>query len=415
MQMQGNIGSMCNAIKGSSSAPIARIKCAPANGKKGSSTITTDPGLIDKTLQGIWGSIHTGNLGPIAQKQCGEVFLKTYGEHFEFRPEFKVGKLTAQDLRQGIQASPDNAPGLDGVLASDLKVLSDKALHWLASMYAAIENGASWPGQTLEARTAWLDKTEGPNPSLDPLEYRGLAILSKVYRLYGAIKLGHLQEWVKQWEKHELFAGTSPPTGAEDAWYLLGLDLELARLCNHVFTGGSADIWKCFDQAQRQFLYHLLEAGGFPRGILAAYSSFHEQAQYYDTIGWGLDAPHRKPCSIPQGCPFSMMLTRFTFHPWVSQMKSMSVIPSALADDLTVVAIGPDHEKRFKQGYGATMHYLHAIGAKPAPAKCFTFSTSHETRFRLGRHYWQELYSKAKVALEARDLGGHLSITARLG
>ena len=110
-----------------------------------------------------------------------------------------------------------------------------------------------------------------------------------------------------------------------------------------------------------------------------------------------------------------MMLTSFTFHPWVSQMRSMKVIPRALADDLTIVAIGPNHEKRFKQAYGATMQYLDAIGAKPAPAKCFTFSTSQDTRFGLSRHYWQELQSRVKVALEARDLGGHLSTTARIG
>ena len=34
---------------------------------------------------------------------------------------------------------------------------------------------------------------------------------------------------------------------------------------------------------------------------------------------------------------------------------------------------------------------------------------------RLGAHYWQELQSKVEVALEARDLGGHLSTTARIG
>ena len=61
------------------------------------------------------------------------------------------------------------------------------------------------------------------------------------------------------------------------------------------------------------------------------------------------------------------------------------------------------------------MQYLHTIGARPAPAKCFTLSTSPNIRFRLGAHYWMELQSKVKVALEARDLGGHLSTTARIG
>ena len=69
-----------------------------------------------------------------------------------------------------------------------------------------------------------------------------------------------------------------------------------------------------------------------------------------------------------------MMFTGFTFHPWVALMKHMGVKPRGLADDLTVVAFGPDHERRFKEAFTATMHYRQALGAKPAPNKCFTFS-----------------------------------------
>ena len=245
--------------------------------------------------------------------------------------------------------------------------------------------------------------------------YRGLAILSKVYRLYAAIRLRHLQPWVKNWEHEELFAGTSAASGAEDAWFLLGIDFELARLLDLDFTGGSADIWKCFDQHQRDLLYHLLEAAGFPSPILDAYRAFHDNINYHNTIGQGLGAPHFKPCSIPQGCPFSMMFIGFSFHPWVALMKTLQVKPRGLADDLTITAIGEGHEARFKKGYEATMVYLHRLGAKPAPKKCFTFSTSPTTRLRLDYHYWDVLGAQVKVVQEARDLGGHLSTRALLG
>ena len=42
------------------------------------------------------------------------------------------------------------------------------------------------------------------------------------------------------------------------------------------------------------------------------------------------------------------------------------------------LAIGPNNERRFKTAFGETMNYLHTIGAKPAPTKCFTFSTSFD-------------------------------------
>ena len=104
------------------------------------------------------------------------------------------------------------------------------------------------------ALTAWLDKTDGGSPSLDPLDYRGLAILSKLYRLYFAIRLSDLRPWISGWECPEPFAGTNASTGAEDAWYKTVLELELAKLMGEPVTGGSADIWECFDQIQRRLV-----------------------------------------------------------------------------------------------------------------------------------------------------------------
>ena len=66
----------------------------------------------------------------------------------------EVGSITVAQLTEAIKANPDNASGLDGVAASDLRLLSPRALTWLAKMYAAIEQGAEWPDQVLVGRTA---------------------------------------------------------------------------------------------------------------------------------------------------------------------------------------------------------------------------------------------------------------------
>ena len=83
--------------------------------------------------------------------------------------------------------------------------------------------------------------------------------------------------------------------------------------------------------------------------------------------------------------------------------------PWGLADDLTIYAIGERRECRFKRGYKATLAYLELIGAKPAPTKCYTFSSVSTTRFRLSQEYWSEVGSTVKVIQSTRDLGGHLS------
>ena len=209
---------------------------------------TTNPLKIDKELQKIWNPITAGNFPQQQAKRAGAAFLDKYKDYFAFQQEAQVPPITVDKLREGILASPDNATGLDSVSAADLRLLSPLALQGLATMYQAIEGGDAWPKQTAVARTAWLDKTEGPIPSLEPLEYRGLAILSKIYRLYFAIRLGDLGPWIKGWEEPELFAGTTAATGAEDAWYLTALELELAKLCGQTITGGRAVICKCFDQ-----------------------------------------------------------------------------------------------------------------------------------------------------------------------
>ena len=92
-----------------------------------------------------------------------------------------------------------------------------------------------------------------------------------------------------------------------------------------------------------------------------------------------------------------MTLIAFVLHPWAKLIRSMHAIPRELADDLTVYAIGHNHERRFKDGYNATLCYLTLIGAKPAPPKCFAFSTLPNTRFRLSQEVWKHIHTRIKV------------------
>ena len=109
---------------------------------------------------------------------------------------------------------PANTPGLDGIRKDDLSVLSPYACQCLAHLMNAIEAGCPWPKQCTVGRLAFLSKGGDP---LDPLEYRKLSILSKVYRLHMSIRLKDLAPWVSTWSLPELFAGTCSAYGAADA------------------------------------------------------------------------------------------------------------------------------------------------------------------------------------------------------
>ena len=353
---------MSKRLKGSNSSPIARI--VDLKGKPGTARNKTKPEEVDKVLLDIWGNIAKGNVGPHSEGCLAKSFMWAQGEHFVKQDVHVVPTLHGATILQGIDAMPHNSPGLDGALAVDLKLMSHRAAHWLAQMFGCIESGAPWPKKARAGRIAWLDKNDGLTASLNLLDYRGLAILPKIYRLCFAIGLADADPWVEGWQTDDLFAGAASPVGAEDAWYLTSIAFEKARLQGDPITGGSTDIWMCFDQIQRaDLLYFLLEESGFPKEVLTAYSAFHEHVIYDNTIGKGLGAPHFKPCGIPRGCPLSMTLVGFLFHPCARKMRAIDVIPRGLADDLTIYTIGGWHEIRVKNGYKETLDYLELIGA----------------------------------------------------
>ena len=70
------------------------------------------------------------------------------------------------------------------------------------------------------------------------------------------------------------------------------------------------DIYKCFDQIVRQVIYALAREAGMPSDVLQTYKAFIEQMTIMMQVGNTLGVEHRHRCSIPQGCPFSMALSR---------------------------------------------------------------------------------------------------------
>ena len=163
-----------------------------------------------------------------------DTFLSKYGSYLTQQPPMPVEPITAAMLAGIIEAMPDNTPGLDGIRKGDLLLLSPFALEWLAAFYQAIEAGAAWPSVLKQARTAFLSKGED---DLDPKGFRGLAILSVCYRIWGVATLRRTTSWVQSWQTDDLYAGTTAPLGAEDAWYIVNLQFEDAKLQGQQISG----------------------------------------------------------------------------------------------------------------------------------------------------------------------------------
>ena len=115
-----------------------------------------------------------------------------------------------------------------------------------------IEKGAKWPKQLTTARAAFLAKEE--DSDMDPLAHRVLLMLASVYRLWGKIRLVHLQPWIETWALDAIYAGIEGQ-GANDAAYATAVEIEYCRVHGIEYSGGAADIYKCFDQIKREKLY----------------------------------------------------------------------------------------------------------------------------------------------------------------
>ena len=112
-----------------------------------------------------------------------------------------------------------------------------------------IEDGANWPRALTQARVAFLAKDT--TNSLDPLAYRLLAILPTLYRRWASTRLRALAPWVTTWQLHEMYAGP-PGRGAQDTWYSTSNIREYCHISGIDYQFGTTDLWKCFDQHQRE-------------------------------------------------------------------------------------------------------------------------------------------------------------------
>ena len=201
---------------------------------------------------------------------------------------------------------------------------------------------------------------------MDPMDYRVLLMLSSVYRVYGKVRLAQLQPWIDSWNMPEIYAGIEGK-GAADAAYAPALEIEHCRVNGTKYTGGAADVYKCFDQIRRDIVYQLLEKAGMPRRIVLAYRSFQEALTVRNTVAGGMGQTYVRPTSIPQGDPMSMMITSLLLRTWVKQMQRHGVTPRILANDLQLLCKGKGHLERFTLGFNKTFQHLEDMGARLAP------------------------------------------------
>jgi hypothetical protein len=276
---------------------------------------------------------------------------------------FDIGEIVYEDFRELCLRGGDSAPGLDGWSNKDIALLSDKAIRLIVKFLNAIEQGAPWPDNMRQTRAVFLSKD--PNDTANPLAYRALKITSTIYRKWGTYRNRTLTDWVMSWDDKAINSGV-PGKGATDAWYQTALEVELQRISGQHVSGGSIDIYKCFDQINRELLEDLAIEAGMPKRIAEPYFRFINNLDIRYQIGAHIGGVHRDRCAIPQGCPFSMTMVALIMIPWIRLMRDLHVEPRVLADDLMFTAHGKHHLSSTIRAMKESKDFFQTMGARIA-------------------------------------------------
>ena len=151
----------------------------------------------------------------------------------------------------------------------------------------------------------FLAKT--PEASLDPMDFRILLVLQRLYRRWASMRLQHVSQWIEEWQLEEMYAGVKGG-GADLAWLSAALNQEQANMELAEYLFGLLDIWKCFDQVIPLIVRVLAGLAGMPTKVLWAYTRLMTQIKVVNVLSMGAGRPYAKTCSIPQGCPWSMTM-----------------------------------------------------------------------------------------------------------
>ncbi len=124
---------------------------------------------------------------------------------------------------------------MDGWRPAELALASYEISRWIAELFEPIEEGEEWPQAVTHAQIAYLEK-EGSKPG-EAMSYRPITISSPMYRVWAAMRLRDMEQWISTWALPEMYAGI-PGQGAIDAWFSLLLELELKEHQGTPYCGG---------------------------------------------------------------------------------------------------------------------------------------------------------------------------------
>lgn len=243
------------------------------------------------------------------QRQCnaqpGEEWLRESDglPPFPARSPWTAGSVRAILRRMAARKKP----GLDAWTVSELRLVPDALLGWIAELLEEVEAAGEWPRQLCEPEGLLLPK---PGSGHGPLDRRPIWLLPMVYRLWAACRAQQFARWRLQW------AGADVIAGAEELAWELALELEAAEALDEDIGGAALDWRKAYDHVDLVSAQAMLSRAGVPPWVLLpAFSAYRARRRL--RVGRVLGEAWEPSSGLLPGCALAVFFLSVLTLPWL--------------------------------------------------------------------------------------------------
>eukprot|EP00435_Cladocopium_sp_Y103_P062636 s587_g24.t1 len=289
---------------------------------------------IEKALHGLWEPIWRRHAG-LAVSHWDRIVA--FGRAFLPSQASKPCSWTSDHMHWVVQSYKKHATrGPDAWDRLDLIHLSPVRLGDLASLFACIEAGASWPRQLVTGFVCPIAKCVGAG---HPTQFRPIVLLSLLYRMWASASAKAFLPTLLSMMPEHVF-GYIPGKRATDLWSLLQLAIDVAGVSQQALVGYNADLIKCFNRLPRHPLLTLLVHLGLPVDTMHAWQRALDGLERRFRINSDVGPKRMSETGFPEGDPLScvaMLGFNLVFDLYVRQYAP-DCIPFGFVDNLQLVS-----------------------------------------------------------------------------
>jgi len=364
-------------------------------------SLTADPAEMNSLVHEAWMPVF--QMYASKDRPSWEDFQARFGQHFGAKHEMYLDDLDGQKLLRVLRRMRSkSAPGMDCWRVDELKQLPVVFLDRLACLFSLIEETGLWPDDLTKGIVSLISKGEGSKPT----KLRPIGLMSCVYRLWAAARVGDVMAWQEFWIDKSMH-GFRRCHGAEDVWWTQALAIEDALLQGTSLFGLSLDYGKCFDRVPAHLVLQLAERYGMSPKIVKPMQSLYARLSRRFRFGVALGAEFQSTNGIIQGCPLSVVLLNLLVSVWTNAVNSEvpDASPCGYADDTGMTS----------GSAGALQRTLNITGSfatvtgqvlNASKSKCWSTASSHE----LDLHGLTLMDEAVPPSKGGRLLGAHVAV-----